>query len=104
MAYCPPPTDVPPAVIRLAEHYDYHCPMKYDPIMDLDYDVYKVRKFDIFIAFILVKDNEIRFANHEEAKRCDFFCGWGEHACDPFEINNNTMHYILNHNVHYLTK
>ena len=94
---CDPPNTVPPAVIQLADRYEYSCAQKRKPIQNIgDFDVYRVSKYNFFISYILFKDNNARFADNNEAKKIDFFCGWGDgNGCQPCEIVDNAYHPII---------
>ena len=91
---CDPPNTVPPAVVQLADKYEYSCAQKIKPIQNIgNYDVYRVVKLQGFISFILHKDNEVRYTTYEENRKISFLCN-EDFKCTPIEIINNEFHYI----------
>lgn len=83
--------------IQLADKYEYTCAQKRKPIQNIgDFDIYRVSKYNFFISYILFKDNNARFTDNNEAKKIDFFCGWGDgNGCQPCEIVDNAYHPII---------
>lgn len=94
---CDPPNTVPPAVVQLADKYEYSCAKKITPRFGLkEYDVYRVLKYNSYESFILIKNSNARFITKDEAKKIDFSCGWDDGTgCLPFEIVDNAYHPII---------
>ena len=94
---CDPPNTVPPAVVQLADKYDYSCAQKIKPIQNIgDYDVYGVYKYNFFRSYILLKNNNVRFASNNEAEKISYSCLYFQphYKCTPMNIINNEVHYI----------
>ena len=93
---CDPPNTVPPAVIQLADKYEYSCAQKFKPKSGFEgYEVYRVLKYNSYPSFILYKENKARYANQEEVKNFSELCTWDENFCLPFDYVNHTFHYII---------
>lgn len=96
MVYCEPPNHIPPAVIELADKYYYNCYEKITPSEKLgNYDVYQVLKYDFFRSFILVNNDEIRYATEEEANKIAPICRgyFKNYPCIPIEILGGKIKY-----------
>lgn len=89
MVYCEPPNQIPPAVIQLANKYDYNCYRKFKPYKNIEnYDVYQVLKQGYFRSYILANDKEVRYATSQEVKNniildFDWLCYY---KCIPLKV------------------